>query len=212
MKLQDFRREYLQNGLRRSQLNRDPIQQFELWLQHAMEAGISDPTAMTLATVGIGGQPSQRIVLLKQVDAEGFVFFTNKGSQKGQAIAANPKVSLHFPWHSLERQVKVLGQAELLTVDDVAAYFSSRPKESQLAAWASEQSQKIPSREHLTNRYIELQKQYAELDAPLPEFWGGYRVKPHLIEFWQGGEHRLHDRFQYVLNSENTWNIDRLAP
>ncbi len=212
MKLQNFRREYLQNGLRREQLNSDPIQQFELWLQHAIESGISDPTAMTLATIDSDGQPSQRIVLLKQVDQQGFVFFTNKGSQKGQAMAANPKVSLHFPWYPLERQVKVLGQAELLTVDDVAAYFSTRPKESQLAAWASEQSQKIPSREYLINRYTDLQKQYAHSDAPLPEFWGGYRVKPHLIEFWQGGEHRLHDRFQYALNTHNAWDIDRLAP
>ncbi len=216
MKLQDFRREYLLNGLRREQLDRDPIQQFESWLQQAMDFGLSDPTAMTLATVNESGQPSQRIVLLKQVDNDGFVFFTNTSSTKGQNIANNPHVSLHFPWYPLERQVHVCGIASSLSEEEVEDYFSSRPKESQLAAWASEQSQPIPSRDHLLTRYQDLQEKYQDSDAPLPPFWGGYRVAPLQIEFWQGGEHRLHDRFQYTLhndaNNEAQWHIQRLAP
>lgn len=232
MKLQDFRREYQLDGLRREQLNTDPIAQFETWLQQAMNSGLSDPTAMTLATVNEQGQPSQRIVLLKQVDHQGFVFFTNKDSSKGRAMAVNPKVSLHFPWYPLERQVRVLGVVKPLSEQQVTNYFASRPKESQLAAWASEQSQEIPSREYLMDRYESLLDEYADKDAPLPKFWGGYQVVPSQIEFWQGGEHRLHDRFEYTLDTShavsngdnepaydqnnkqqaNVWNIQRLAP
>lgn len=213
MQLQDYRREYIQGGLCRKDLNASPIVQFETWLQQAIASGLSDPTAMTLATVDENGQPNQRIVLLKQVDEQGFVFFTNKQSIKGKAIANNPKVSLHFPWYPLERQVRVQGTATLLDEQEVASYFASRPKESQLAAWASEQSQVIPSRAHLLEKFTALQQQYAESDAPLPTFWGGYRVKPACIEFWQGGEHRLHDRFQYTQNDgANEWEIVRLAP
>ncbi len=212
MKLQDMRREYLKGGLSRQQLHHDPIVQFEQWLQQAIDAELPDPTAMTLATVDHSGQPNQRIVLLKQVDHDGFVFFTNKLSIKGQAIANNPKVSLHFPWYPLERQVRVSGTAELLAEKDVEQYFASRPKESQLAAWASEQSQVIPSRQHLLDRYQHLINTYQNSDAPLPEFWGGYRVAHHQIEFWQGGEHRLHDRFQYTAVGDGQWQIDRLAP
>ena len=215
MQLQDYRREYVQGGLRRKGINENPIAQFENWLQQAIESGLTDPTAMTLATVDECGQPNQRIVLLKQVDDNGFVFFTNKKSMKGQAIAANPHVSLHFPWYPLERQVRVQGTATLLDEQEVANYFASRPKESQLAAWASEQSQVIPSRDHLIEKYTSLQEQYADSDVPLPTFWGGYRVTAKVIEFWQGGEHRLHDRLQYTrLDEPNTtvWRIERLAP
>jgi pyridoxamine 5'-phosphate oxidase len=212
MQLQDYRREYLKNGLRRSQLNSDPILQFEAWLQQAIASGLSDPTAMSLATVDQDGYPSQRIVLLKQVDQNGFVFFTNKKSNKGQAMAQNPMVSLLFPWYPLERQVKVLGQVAPLEDAAVADYFASRPKESQLAAWASQQSRVIPSRDHLLQKYHDLHTQYANSDIPLPSFWGGYRVTPQLIEFWQGGEHRLHDRFEYTQNSDANWDIQRLAP
>lgn len=213
MQLQDYRREYIQGGLRRKDINDNPIAQFEHWLQQAIASGLSDPTAMTLATVDDKGMPNQRIVLLKQVDEQGFVFFTNKQSIKGQAIAFNPRVSLHFPWYPLERQVRVQGTATLLDEKEVANYFATRPKESQLAAWASEQSQVIPSRAHLLNKFESLKEQYAESDAPLPSFWGGYRVKPELIEFWQGGEHRLHDRFQYTHEADDDrWVIERLAP
>ncbi|MFT6220677.1 MAG: pyridoxamine 5'-phosphate oxidase [Candidatus Endobugula sp.] len=213
MQLQDYRREYVQGGLRRKGLNASPIAQFETWLQQAIASGLSDPTAMTLATVDENGQPNQRIVLLKQVDEQGFVFFTNKQSIKGKAIASNPNVSLHFPWYPLERQVRVQGTATLLDEQEVASYFASRPKDSQLAAWASEQSQVIPSRDHLLKKFNALQEEYAEKDAPLPTFWGGYRVKPACLEFWQGGEHRLHDRFQYKQNEMTSeWDIDRLAP
>jgi pyridoxamine 5'-phosphate oxidase len=213
MQLQDYRREYIQGGLRRKGLSANPITQFEVWLQQAIASGLSDPTAMTLATVDDNGQPSQRIVLLKQVDKQGFVFFTNTQSIKGKAMASNPKVSLHFPWYPLERQVRVQGTATLLDEQEVANYFASRPKDSQLAAWASEQSQVIPSRDHLLERFTALKEQYAESDAPLPSFWGGYRVTPALIEFWQGGEHRLHDRFQYTQgDAVDEWDIERLAP
>ncbi|MGS2718504.1 pyridoxamine 5'-phosphate oxidase [Eionea flava] len=213
MQLQDYRREYIQGGLRRKDINANPIIQFEHWLKQAIASGLTDPTAMTLATVDHNGVPNQRIVLLKQVDEQGFTFFTNKQSIKGRAIALNANVSLHFPWYPLERQVRVQGTASLLSEDDVASYFASRPKESQLAAWASEQSQVIQSRAHLLDKFDSLKKQYAESDAPLPDFWGGYRVEPKVIEFWQGGEHRLHDRFQYTQKADDKrWVIERLAP
>ncbi len=212
MKLQNHRREYLKAGLRRYQLNSDPILQFEAWMQQAIDAELSDPTAMTLATINAQGQPSQRIVLLKHVDHRGFVFFTNKNSHKGQAMVQNPNVSLHFPWYPLERQIKIMGQVELLGDNEVAEYFASRPKESQLAAWASEQSRVIPSRDYLLEKYQDLKAQYENNDIPLPDFWGGYRVTPALIEFWQGGEHRLHDRFEYTRQDDSCWKIQRLAP
>ena len=212
MQLHDYRREYIKDGLRRRQLNSDPILQFEQWLQQAIESGLSDPTAMTIATVDRNGCPDQRIVLLKQIDHQGFVFFTNKQSRKAQAIATNPQVSLHFPWYPLERQVKVRGTANPLSHEEVQAYFDSRPAESRLAAWASAQSQVIPSREHLIQQYETIKQRYENTHIPLPDFWGGYCIKPEEIEFWQGGEHRLHDRFRYTLTLTNEWTIERLSP
>jgi len=203
MQLQDYRREYLQGGLRRQQLASDPIAQFEQWMQQSIQAKLPDPTAMTLATVDDQGQPAQRIVLLKQVDHSGFVFFTNKN---------NPKVSLHFPWYPLERQVSIVGITEPVADSEVVTYFKSRPAESQIAAWASEQSQPIASRDDLLNRYNQLTEKYSDGDIPLPNFWGGYRVVPTRIEFWQGGEYRLHDRFEYSLRLQGGWDIQRLAP
>lgn len=211
MKLHELRREYLQDGLRRQQLNPDPILQFEHWMQQAIDAELPDPTVMVVATVDAQGKPSQRIVLLKQIDHQGFVFFTNIHSRKAQALAANQHISLHFPWHRLERQVIVQGKASLLERDAVEAYFSSRPPESRLAAWASAQSEAIPSREHLLAQYEAAKVKYDSDNIPAPEFWGGYRIVPHEIEFWQGGEHRLHDRFRYTLN-HSQWDIERLSP
>ncbi|OEF28148.1 pyridoxamine 5'-phosphate oxidase [Vibrio rumoiensis] len=214
MKLSDIRREYSLNGLKRSELVANPIEQFNLWLEQAIQAGLADPTAMTVATVDEHGQPFQRIVLLKNVDDSGFVFYTNLGSRKAQHLQHNNKISLHFPWHTLERQVHVTGTVEKLSAMENMKYFTSRPKESQLAAWASKQSNRISARSILEGKYMELKAKFAEGEIPVPTFWGGYRIKVESIEFWQGGEHRLHDRFIYVKseNSEEDWDISRLAP
>lgn len=208
----DIRREYDLAKLDESQLNADPMQQFELWLQDAIKAGLKDPTAMTVATVDALGQPSQRIVLLKDTDAEGFVFYTNTESKKAADLAVNPRISLHFPWHNLERQVKVCGTVEKLPVSQVTKYFLSRPKESQLAAWASQQSRPVSSRQLLMTKFNEIKQKFAQGHVPLPSFWGGYKVVPHQVEFWQGGEHRLHDRFQYDKLQDGNWSIKRLMP
>ena len=211
MELTDIRREYAQGGLRRKDLAADPIDQFNLWLEHAIEAKLTDPTAMTVATVDENGQPFQRIVLLKNVDKDGFVFYTNLGSRKAQQLEHNSKISLHFPWHPLERQVHITGTAEKLTAMENMKYFSSRPKESQLAAIASKQSSRISARGILEGKYLELKQKFAKGEIPVPSFWGGFRVRVDSIEFWQGGEHRLHDRFLFS-RQDNSWDIDRLAP
>lgn len=214
MNLHDFRRQYQQGGLRRHDLHSDPILQFEQWFNELLECDIPDPTAMVLATVDRHQQANQRIVLLKKADKEGFTFFTNYRSAKGRDIAFNNQVSLHFPWHFIERQVIVSGVVEQVSQTESEAYFHSRPQESQWAAWASSQSEPIETRQQLVDRYTAIQSEYPNT-IPLPEFWGGYRVFPKSIEFWQGGEHRLHDRFIYRRtrkNSDNEWSIQRLAP
>ncbi|ROQ20548.1 pyridoxamine 5'-phosphate oxidase [Marinimicrobium koreense] len=210
--LQSLRREYLRGGLNLEDLSANPIDQFEVWMEQAVKAEIPDPTAMVLASASPDGQPSQRIVLLKGLDADGFVFYTNRTSRKGRELAANPKVSLHFPWHTLERQVDVCGIAESLSAEESERYFHSRPRESQLSAWASHQSRAVDSRETLMAHVRELEQRFKGQDIPLPEFWGGYRVRPHQMEFWQGGAHRLHDRFEYNLQPDGNWTIDRLEP
>jgi len=209
--LEDIRREYAKEGINRSDLDRSPFLQFERWMQNAIDAGLKDPTAMTLATVDASGQPNQRIVLLKRFDSQGFVFFTNYASKKAKDIDQCAKVALHFPWHSIERQVRVLGTAQKISKAESLAYFTSRPKDSQLAALASHQSSRINSRQFLMSQYESLKRKFADGELPLPDFWGGYRVVPHEFEFWQGRVSRLHDRFQYVLE-EKEWTIERLAP
>ena len=209
--LSDIRREYTQGGLRRANLPANPMDLFEQWMQQAKVAQLSDPTAMCVATVDEDGQPFQRIVLLKKFDDNGFVFFTNLESRKAKQIAVNSKISLLFPWHPLDRQVAVLGQAEPLSMLDVAKYFMSRPKDSQIAAWVSKQSSKISARQALEGKFAEMKAKFAQGEVPLPKFWGGYLVRPASVEFWQGGEHRLHDRFIYT-KTDADWNIDRLAP
>ncbi|SJL84355.1 pyridoxamine 5'-phosphate oxidase [Vibrio palustris] len=211
MELSDIRREYTRGGLRRDNLLSDPIEQFNLWLSQAVEAKLIDPTAMTVATVDQYGQPFQRIVLLKNVEKNGFVFYTNLGSRKAQHIEHNHRVSLHFPWHNLERQVHITGVAEKLTATENMKYFTSRPKESQIAAIASHQSSRISARGILEGKFLELKQKFANGEIPVPSFWGGYRIRPTSIEFWQGGENRLHDRFIYLKESDE-WSIDRLAP
>ena len=212
LKLEDYRREYMQGGLARADLADDPLEQFGRWMDQTIKAGIPDPNAMTIATVDGTGQPSQRIVLLKNLDAKGFVFYTNLKSRKAQELQQNPKISLHFPWHMLERQVKVCGQVEPLTTAEVFKYFVSRPRESQLGAWASQQSRPIASRALLLQQFETMKNKFTKGEIPLPDFWGGYRVKPHQIEFWQGGAHRLHDRFQYNLQADGGWAMARLEP
>ncbi|MGC0933223.1 pyridoxamine 5'-phosphate oxidase [Pantoea agglomerans] len=206
-----LRREYTRGGLRRKDLPDDPIALFEQWLSQACEAKLPDPTAMTVATVDEQGQPWQRIVLLKHYDAQGMVFYTNLGSRKALQLAHNPRISLHFPWHYLERQVMVLGEVEKLSPLEVLKYFHSRPRDSQIGAWVSKQSSRISARGILEGKFLELKQKFQQGEVPLPSFWGGYRVKFHTMEFWQGGEHRLHDRFIYQRDHDG-WKIARLAP
>jgi pyridoxamine 5'-phosphate oxidase len=212
MDIDQMRREYLHGGLTRESLKDDPIDQFQFWLQQAVDGQVLDPTAMSIATVSADGQPSQRIVLLKDCDERGFVFYTNHGSRKAQDIEGNNKVSLHFAWLELDRQVKISGTAEKVPTSEALKYFLSRPKESQLAAWASEQSHPISSRGLLEQQFARMKEKFHKGDVPLPSFWGGYRVQPHRIEFWQGGAMRLHDRFQFSLQDNQSWLIERLAP
>lgn len=213
MDIEKIRREYLAGGLRRANLQENPLRQFSSWLQDACDIGLKDPTAMVLATVSADGQPSQRIVLLKHFDEQGFVFFTNYASQKASEITVNNKVSLLFPWHDMERQVKLCGAATKVSTSESFKYFSGRPNESQLAAWASKQSARISSRQFLLQQFAAMKAKFAEGRIPLPDFWGGYRVDIQSYEFWQGGSNRLHDRFLYERQAEgNHWEISRLAP
>jgi len=211
MDLSDFRKEYSDRGLRRADLNEDPVVQFALWFQQAIDLGVHEPNAMTLATTDERGMPFQRTVLLKSFDHEGFIFFTNYGSRKAAQIAANPRVSLLFPWLILERQVIIQGRAEKISTAESLKYFLSRPRESQIGAWVSNQSEVISSRKFLLQKLTEIRDKFAQGEVPLPSFWGGYRVVPEMIEFWQGGAARLHDRFLYT-RAGRDWKIDRLSP
>lgn len=207
----DLRREYTASGLRRHQLPDAPMALFEHWLAQAQTAQLPDPSAMCVATTDSRGQAYQRMVLLKEYDQRSMTFYTNLTSRKAQHLASNNRLSLHFPWHGLERQVMVIGYAEKLPEPQVANYFYSRPLASQLGAWASHQSARIASRQELERRYAELSEQYQNGQVPLPTFWGGYRVTIEAMEFWQGGRYRLHDRFIYEKDAD-CWKISRLAP
>ena len=211
MDLAAFRKEYSDRGLRREDLNADPVAQFSEWFIQATEVGVHEPNAMTLATVDEDGMPFQRTVLLKYFDREGFVFFTNYSSRKSKQIAANPRVSLLFPWITLERQVIIQGRAEKISTAESLRYFASRPRESQIGAWVSNQSEVITSRKFLMQKLAEIRDKFQHGEIPLPSFWGGYRVAPESIEFWQGGPARLHDRFLYR-QQDDGWAIERLAP
>jgi pyridoxamine 5'-phosphate oxidase len=207
-----FRREYIAGGLSREMLDASPVHQFEGWLEQAVKAGLKDPTAMVLATVDEAGLPWQRIVLLKGLSRGGFVFYTNYGSAKAAAIANKPVVSLLFPWNELDRQVIVGGRVEKMSVAESASYFLTRPRESQIAAWASRQSRPVSARALLEKQVLVLREKFGKGEIPMPDFWGGYRVLPQQIEFWQGGEHRLHDRFRYRLQADASWSIEQLQP
>lgn len=212
MRYQKFRREYTAGGLTRQMLDACPLNQFEIWLEQAVQAGMEDPTAMVLATVEERGTPWQRIVLLKGLSAGGFVFYTNHGSDKARAIERQPEVSLLFPWNVLDRQVIVGGTAQKMSHAESAAYFLKRPRESQIAAWASRQSRPVSARALLEQQAQVIRRKFGDGEIPMPDFWGGYRVVPQRIEFWQGGEHRLHDRFVYRRNSRSDWEIEQLQP
>lgn len=206
-----LRREYTQGELRRADLTSEPMELFALWLKQACAAKLPDATAMCVATMDATGQPYQRLVLLKHFDAQGMVFYTNLGSRKAKQLTHDPRISLHFPWHALERQVMVLGQVKRLSVHDVVKYFYSRPRDSQISAWVSRQSSRISARSVLESKFFNMKHKFLQKKVPLPSFWGGYRIRVNTMEFWQGREHRLHDRFIYQ-RQENGWRVNRLAP
>lgn len=212
MNLEEMRLEYTRGKLEREDLNPDPFEQFKVWFEEACRAGMVDPNAMSLATASTAARPSVRTVLLKGFDNRGFVFFTNFGSRKAREIAENPQVALLFPWLALERQVIINGPVAKISTAESLAYFVKRPVASQLAAWASPQSGVVSSRKMLEMKWDEMKRKFADGKVPLPSFWGGYRVTPSEIEFWQGRPSRLHDRFLYRRQSDNSWQIERLAP
>jgi len=207
-----FRARAMAEGLDREQLDTDPIAQFERWYQETVATRLPEANAMSLASVGADGQPSLRTVLLKLYDADGFVFFTNYSSRKAREIDANDRVALLFPWVALARQVSITGRAVRIPTAESLRYFMTRPRGSQIGAWSSPQSQVISSRSLLEQKVAEIKRRFGEGQVPLPDFWGGYRVVPDSIEFWQGRDSRLHDRFRYTRQPDGGWQIDRLAP
>lgn len=199
-------------GLDQSDARQNPLAQFGHWLAQAGEAGIIEPNAMVLATVSAESAPSQRSVLMKSYDENGFVFFTNHGSRKAQQMQENQAVSAVFPWYALHRQVLIEGMVYRISEDESIAYFSSRPRDARLGAWASRQSAPLASRQSLETRLADITMRFDAQEIPLPKFWGGYRIRPQRIEFWQGRPHRLHDRILYTRNNKSNWEISRLYP
>lgn len=211
MKLSDIRKEYTFKSLDTVDVTQDPLHQFKIWLDEAVDSEVPEVNAMSLSTIGLSGYPNNRIVLLKELD-HGFVFFTNYNSQKGQEIAANPKSSLTFFWPELERQVRIIGDLEKVSPKESDTYFFSRPYGSQIGAWTSPQSHEIVNREVLDRLQKEMEDRFSKEPITRPPHWGGYRLNPFKIEFWQGRPSRLHDRVGYQKQSDGTWIIFRLAP
>ena len=207
-----LRKSFMAQGLQQSELAADPYQQFENWYQQTMQSDLPEPTAMSLATVDANNQPWQRMVLLKTFDRNGFVFFTNYTSRKAEHISNNARVSLLFPWHPMGRQVKVTGHAEKISTAESLKYFSSRPRGSQIGAWASRQSKVIKSRALLDIMFEQVKSKFTQGEIPLPDFWGGYRIKADTLEFWQARDDRLHDCFFYQKNDDEQWITERLQP
>lgn len=205
------RESYTRSGLTEADLAADPFEQFEKWYAEARDAGIVEPNAMVVSTVSAEGAPSSRMVLLKGFSTEGFTFFTNTASRKGSDLAHNPRCAVLFPWHPLERQVRIDGLAHELSREDVEAYFSQRPRGSQLGAHASHQSRVVAGREELEAAYERIEAQFEGRPVPVPEEWGGYRVEPERVEFWQGRPGRMHDRLVYLREGDK-WRTERLAP
>jgi pyridoxamine 5'-phosphate oxidase len=206
-----LRSEYADSGLAESDVHADPIVQFAKWMRAAMDAGIHEPNAMLLATATPAGVPAARLVLLKGFDAAGFVFYTNYESRKAAELAANPRCALVLPWHALQRQVRIEGDASRVPEQESAAYFAIRPRGAQLGAWASPQSQVVPDRSALASLYDEAEQRVGSEPVPLPPHWGGYRVTPSVLEFWQGRPGRMHDRLRYR-RTDAGWLLERLAP
>jgi pyridoxamine 5'-phosphate oxidase len=211
MDLTSLREEYARGGLDLPDLAADPITMFERWLQESIDAGLHEPNAMVLATATPEGRPSSRMVLLKGVGPDGFVFFTNQASRKGEELAANPQCALLFPWHPLERQVRIDGVAAPLDHEKVETYFSVRPRRARLGAWASAQSRPVGSRAELAASYAHMEERFGDGEVPVPPEWGGYLVTPEAVEFWQGRPGRMHDRLVYHREGDG-WAIGRLAP
>jgi pyridoxamine 5'-phosphate oxidase len=199
-------------GLHRSDLDPNPIRQFDRWFQDAVASGAKEPNAMTVATASKGGVPSARILLLKGYNDDGFTFFTNYESPKSRDLAENPQAALVFHWSVLERQIRITGTVTKVSREESAAYFRTRPIGSRIGAWASHQSEVLPSREDLERRVQEFEAQYKGKEVPLPPNWGGYRLWPNSLEFWQGRTNRLHDRFFYTRRADGGWNMNRLSP
>ena len=214
LSIADLRQNYSLEGLKETDVNSNPIQQFALWFHQAVDAELLEPNAMTLATATPDGKPTARIVLLKGFSDRGFVFYTNYDSLKGKQLIANPYAALVFLWDKLERQVRIEGTVEKLSPEESDEYFYSRPKASQLGAWASAQSETIANRKVLEQKLADLESKYADNDTkiPRPPHWGGFRVIPQQIEFWQGRPSRLHDRLVYCLQDDGSWEIERLSP
>ena len=211
--LSDYRKSYEKSELTETSIRENPMEQFQKWF-HEVEAseGVDEPNAMTVSTIGLDGFPKSRVVLMKKFTFEGFIFYTNYRSEKGKAIAANPSVCLSFFWPNMERQVIIKGKAEKIAENLSDGYFESRPKGSQLGAVVSDQSQVVPSREHLEGKLKELEQEYEGKEVPRPDYWGGFLVRPVSIEFWQGRPNRLHDRIRYTLDEDFDWKIERLEP
>lgn len=212
MSIADLRKEYSKGALNEQDLDANPFKMFERWFNDARAAGIEEPNAMTLATATKDGKPSARVVLLKGLDERGFVFYTNYESRKGKELAQNPNAALCFHWQALERQVSIMGIVEKVSREESEAYFNSRPLTSRYGAWASHQSEVIASKAELLKRAAEIALKHPTGKVPLPPFWGGYRLLPDEIQFWQGQPSRLHDRFRYLKQSDGAWKIDRLSP
>ncbi len=206
-----LRREYADHGLTEADLAADPVSMFDRWFEEARAAGLHEPNAMVVSTVSAQGWPSSRMVLLKGVGPDGFVFFTNLASRKGEELLAEPRCTLLFPWHPLERQIRIDGVAQRLGDDEVAAYFAARPRGSQLGAHASHQSRPVADRDELQAAYDAVSARYEGTDVPVPEEWGGFRVRPEAVEFWQGRPGRMHDRLVYRRDGD-AWQVGRLAP
>lgn len=209
--LQKLREDYSKHSLDESDVNSDPVEQFESWMKEAIDAEVPEPNAMTLSTVDANNKPHSRVVLLKGIEEGDFVFYTNWQSEKGSELEQNPSAALCFLWLELERQVRIEGVAEKLSQEESEEYFKKRPYKSQIGALASNQSSVVPNREFLEKRFEELEEKYNEGDVPKPESWGGYRIKPEVLEFWQGRRSRLHDRIKYE-KVGNKWDIKRLSP
>lgn len=212
MNLEDMRRNYASRSLDLDDLNADPFTQFDLWMREAIEMEILEPNAMSLATADGSGRPNLRTVLLKGFDQRGLVFYTNYESAKARDITANPRVALSFTWLPLERQMIIRGTAKKITAPESLKYFLSRPRDSQIGAWASRQSEVISTRSVLETKFAEMKAKFLRGDVPLPDHWGGYRIVPESFEFWQGRPNRIHDRFRYQSASGDGWKVERLMP